>query len=196
MKNFHSSSLQVTELLTAWNDGQELALEKLFPLVEEELRRIAHNYMRRESPNHTLQTTALVNEAYIKLINEKEINWQNRTHFFAISANIMRRILINHARERLAEKRGGGMEHIEFDGLQVITPEKSAELVALDEALVELAKFDKVKSRIVELRYFAGMTIEETAEAMNLAPITISTNWRLAKAWLAREITGQFSNGH
>ncbi len=191
-----TQGVQVTQLLAAWNDGKELALEKLFPTVESELRRIAHNYMRRENGNHTLQTTALVNEAYLKLVDQKGIAWQNRAHFFAISANIMRRILIGHARERLTEKRGGGAQQVELYDSAVMTEEKSAELVALDDALENLAKFDKVKSRIVELRYFGGLTIEETADALGLAPITISTNWRIAKAWLAREIRGGGTQGN
>ncbi|CAA9336003.1 Gll4071 protein [uncultured Microcoleus sp.] len=175
----------------AWNNGEAAALTQLLPIVEIELRRIAHNYMRRERGNHTLQTSALVNEAFVKLVDQREVRWRNRSHFFALSAQIMRRILINHARDRLAQKRGGGAEHIEFEDAVILTKEKSAELIALDEALEKLAEFDKTKSRIVELRYFGGMTLEETAEALGIAPITVSVNWRLAKAWLAREIRGQ-----
>jgi RNA polymerase sigma factor (TIGR02999 family) len=164
-------------------------------VVETELRRIAHNYMRRERGNHTLQTSALVNEAYVKLVDQREVRWQNRSHFFALAANIMRRILLNHARDRVAQKRGGAAaaQHVELDEACILTKEKSADLIALDEALERLARFDKTKSRIVELRYFGGLTIEETAEVLDIAPITVSTNWRLAKAWLAREIRGQKS---
>ncbi len=191
MGEFSAEKTQVTELLTAWNNGEESALTQLLPIVEVELRRIARNYMRRERGNHTLQTSALVNEAFVKLIDQREVRWQNRSHFFAISAQIMRRILINHARDRLAQKRGGGTEHVEFEDAVVLTEEKSAELIALAEALKKLAEFDKMKSRIVELRYFGGMTIEETAEVLGIAAVTVSVNWRLAKAWLAREIRGQ-----
>ncbi|MFN2393309.1 MAG: sigma-70 family RNA polymerase sigma factor [Pyrinomonadaceae bacterium] len=190
MGESNAQKIQVTELLAAWNNGEEAALEQLLPVVEIELRRIAHNYMRRERGNHTLQTSALVNEAYVKLIDQRDVHWQNRSHFFALSAQIMRRILLSHARDRVAQKRGGGAEHVELDDAVVLTKEKSAELIALDDALEKLAKFDKTKSRIVELRYFGGLTIEETAEALGIALVTVSVNWRLAKAWLAREIRG------
>jgi RNA polymerase sigma factor (TIGR02999 family) len=192
MGEINSEKTQVTELLVAWNNGEETALTRLLPIVEIELRRIAHNYMRRERGNHTLQTSALVNEAFVKLIDQRDVRWQNRSHFFALSAQIMRRILLNHARDRVAGKRGGGnAQHVELDDTLILSKEKSAELIALDEALERLAKFDKTKSRIVELRYFGGMTIEETAEVLGIAPVTVSVNWRLAKAWLAREIRGQ-----
>jgi RNA polymerase sigma factor (TIGR02999 family) len=187
----NAEKTQVTELLIAWNKGEEYALERLLPIVEIELRRIAHNYMRREKGNHTLQTSALVNEAFVKLVDQRDVRWQNRSHFFALSAQIMRRILLNHARDRVAGKRGGNAQHVELDDALILTKEKSAELIALDEALERLAEFDKTKSRIVELRYFGGMTIEETAEVLGIAPVTVSVNWRLAKAWLAREIRGQ-----
>lgn len=193
MREFDAEKIQVTELLMAWNNGEESALTKLLPIVEVELRRIAHNYMRRERGNHTLQTSALVNEAYVKLVDQRDVRWQNRSHFFALSAQIMRRILLNHARDRVAETRGGGGEHVEFSDAVILTEEKSAELIALDEALERLAEFDKMKSRIVELRYFGGMTLEETAEVLGIAPVTVSVNWRLAKAWLAREIRTQKS---
>ena len=179
---------QITELLAAWSDGEQTAMEKLLPLVEAELRRIAHNYMRRENANHTLQTSALVNEAYLKLVNQREVRWQNRAHFFALSAQIMRRILLNHARDRRAGKRGGAAENLALEDVCVMTPEKSAELIALDEALDRLAEFDKLKSQIVEMRYFGGLTIEETAEVLGIAPVTVSVHWRLAKAWLGKEI--------
>jgi RNA polymerase sigma-70 factor, ECF subfamily len=191
MGEINGEKIQVTELLVAWNNGEETALTRLLPIVEIELRRIAHNYMRRERGNHTLQTSALVNEAFVKLVDQRDVRWQNRSHFFALSAQIMRRILLNHARDRVAGKRGGNAQPVALDEAVVLTKEKSAELIALDEALDRLAKFDKTKSRIVELRYFGGMTIEETAEALGIAPVTVSVNWRLAKAWLAREIRGQ-----
>ena len=179
---------QITELLAAWTDGDETSLEQLMPLVEQELRRIAHAYMRRENANHTLQTTALVNEAYLKLVDQTRINWKNRAQFFGISAQIMRRILLNHARDRMAAKRGGGAAHVNHDGVSFLTPEKSGELIALDEALERLKKFDELKSRIVELRYFGGLTLQETAEVLRIAEPTVSLHWRLARAWLQTKI--------
>lgn len=187
-------SESITSLLAAWNEGKEEALNELMPMVERELRRIAHNYMRRENPNHTLQTTALVNEAYLKLVNDQNLQWQNRAHFFALSAQVMRRILINHARDRKADKRGNGAEHINLEDAHVLSPEKSAELIALDEALERLAKVDPLKSRIVEMRYFSGLTLEETAGVLGIAPITVSVHWRSAKAWLGKEVRGEKSD--
>lgn len=181
---------QVTELLAAWNSGDESSLERLLPLVETELRRIARNYMKRENPGHTLQTTALINEAYLKLIDKTQVTWQNRSQFFGISAQIMRRILIDHARDKKADKRGGGAAHVNLDDVSILSPEKSGELLALDEALTRLTEFDQTKSRIVELRYFSGLTIEETAEVLGLAPVTVSVQWRAAKAWLGKEVRG------
>jgi RNA polymerase sigma factor (TIGR02999 family) len=181
---------QITELLVAWNSGDESSLEHLFPIVETEMRKIAHNYMRRERANHTLQTTALVNEAYLKLVDQTRAGWQNRAHFFAIAAQIMRRILLNYARDRVAEKRGGAAERVEIEEALVLTKEKSAELIALDEALDRLAKFDRTKSQIVEMLYFGGMTIEETAEVLGVARSTVSAHWKVAKAWLGKEIRG------
>jgi RNA polymerase sigma factor (TIGR02999 family) len=150
--------------------------------------------MRRENPNHTLQTTALVNEAYLKLVNDRNLQWQNRTHFFALSARIMRRILLNHARDRKADKRGNGAADVNVEDVCILSPEKSAELLALDEALERLAKFDLTKSRIVELRYFSGLTLEETAEVLGIAPVTVSVHWRSAKAWLGKEIRSEKAN--
>ncbi len=181
----------ITELLEAWNSGDKSSIERLLPIVETELRRIAHNYMRRENPDHTLQTTALVNEAYIKLVDQTRVTWQNRAQFFGISANIMRRLLINHARDKKAFKRGGGAPHVDLEGVVILSPEKSIELIALDEALTKLAEFDEMKSRIVELRYFSGLTIEETAEVLGIVPVTVSVQWRAAKAWLGKEIRGK-----
>ena len=181
---------QITELLAAWNDGDENSLERLFPVVEQELRRIAHNYMRRENANHTLQTTALVNEAYLKLVDQTRVSWHNRAQFFGISAQIMRRILLNHARDRQAGKRGGSGStfHLNLDDVAILSPEKSDELIALDKALERLKDFDQLKSRIVELRYFGGLTLEETAEVLGIAPPTVSLHWRVARAWLKNEI--------
>lgn len=181
---------QITEMLAAWADGDTDSLERLLPLVEQELRRIAHSYMRRENANHTLQTTALVNEAYLKLVNQTRIDWKNRAQFFGISAQIMRRILLNHARDRRAAKRGNGAAHVNLDDVSVLSPEKSKELIALDDALERLKEFDALKSRIVEMRYFGGLTIEETAEVLRIAEPTVSLHWRLARAWLQTEIRG------
>jgi RNA polymerase sigma factor (TIGR02999 family) len=188
MNEDSSSKQNVTQLLAAWGSGDKEAVDQLMPLVEAELRRIASNHMRKENGYHTLQTTALINEAYMKLIDQRGVRWQNRAHFFALSATLMRRILINHARDRHAEKRGGRVEHVDIADVEVLTPEKSLDLLALDEALEKLAKFDKTKSQIVELRYFGGLTIEETAEALGIAAVTVSVNWRLAKAWLTQEL--------
>lgn len=180
---------QITELLADWNKGDKDALDKLMPLVVGQLRKIAHKYMSRESQNHTLQTTALVNEAYLKLTAQRNANWQNREHFFALSSTIMRRILINYAREHQAGKRGGDeIEFIDMDEASFLSNEKSNELIALDRALEHLAAFDKMKCRIVELRYFGGLTIGETAQVLGIAEPTVSVHWRLAKAWLAKEI--------
>jgi RNA polymerase sigma factor (TIGR02999 family) len=191
--HFHymSDTQQITEMLAAWSSGDESSIDRLLPMVETELRRIAHNYMRRENPGHTLQTTALVNEAYLKLVKQTDVTWQNRMQFFGISAQIMRRILINHARDKKADKRGKGAPHVNLDDVSILTPEKSNELIALDDALTKLAEFDQTKSRIVELRYFSGLTIEETAEVLGIAPITVSVHWRVAKAWLGKEIRGE-----
>lgn len=180
---------EITSLLVAWGDGDTESLEMLIPLVEGELRRIAHSYMRRESAEHTLQTTALMNEAYIKLLNGKNPPWQGRAHFFGIAANIMRRILINYARDRVAKKRGGtDIQHVNVDEVPLISTERSVELLALDEALTKLAEFDPTKSRIVELKCFGGLTAPEISDVLGLATPTVNLYWRLAKAWLADEI--------
>ena len=181
---------EITQLLVDWNNGDAAALDNLMPLVEGELRRIAAHYMRRENPGHTLQTTALVNEAYLKLIDQKKAQWQNRTHFFAIAAQLMRRILLDHARSQSRTKRGGGAIRVDFDGVVALSPEKSNDLLALDEALSKLGTFDPLKSRIVELRYFGGLSVEEAAEVLQIAPITVMRHWSLAKSWLRRELRG------
>ncbi|HQU81790.1 MAG TPA: sigma-70 family RNA polymerase sigma factor [Pyrinomonadaceae bacterium] len=183
-----SESQQITELLLDWGKGNEVALDILMPIVEKELRQIAHQYMRREE-NHTLQTTALINEAYLKLIDQKRTDWQNRSHFFAVSAQIMRRVLLNYARQSNADKRGGSdFQMINIEDEIILTPKKSEQLIALDEALEKLAKIDKVKSRVVEFRYFGGLTINETAEALNISAPMVSLHWRFARAWLQKEI--------
>ncbi len=180
----------VTELLKAWSGGEEQALEQLMPIVERELRRIAHRFMRQEHHQITLETSALVNETYLKLINQHSVRWQNRGHFYALSAQIMRRILINHARDRAAQKRGGKSPHVSLEEAAMLTANESLELIALDEALTRLAAFDNVKSRIVEMRYFGGLSVDETAEALEIEPVTVNSQWRVAKAWLAKEIRG------
>lgn len=180
----------VTELLIAWNNGDSSALNRLMPLVEGELRRIALYQMQREDTNNTLQATALVNEVYLKLVNQKKSHWSCRAHFFAIAAQLMRRILVDHARRKLRGKRGGGKADFSLDDVAVISREKSAELLALDEALDRLAKFDPLKSKVVELRHFGGLSVEETAEILKISSITVMRHWKLAKTWLRREIRG------
>jgi RNA polymerase sigma factor (TIGR02999 family) len=189
MMTSSSSPEEVTELLVAWGDGNQAALEKLMPLVYEELRRLAHNYMRREHPGHTLQTTALVNEAYFRLVDQKRMRWQNRAHFFAISAQLMRRILIDHARSHHYAKRGGGAHMVSLDEGAVVAQGQAADLIALDDALRSLAAIDERKSSIVELRFFGGLNIEETAEALKISPRTVMREWSMAKAWLYRTIS-------
>jgi RNA polymerase sigma factor (TIGR02999 family) len=180
-------SKEVTQLLAAWSNGDRSALERLLPLVEDELHSLAHRYMSRERENHTLQTTALVNEAYIKLVDQRVVHWQNRAHFFGIAAQIMRRILIDHARRHAANKRGAG-ETISLEDLAV-SDERAAELMALDDALTSLAKVDERKGRVVELRYFGGLSVEEIAEVLGVSPDTITRDWRRAKAFLRRELS-------
>ena len=179
---------EMTQLLAAWSDGDLEALDKLLPLVERELHRLAHRYMSRERPDHTLQTTALVNEAYLRLIDQHEAHWQNRAHFFAIAAQMMRRILIDHARKQAYAKRGGGARKVSLDEVTVLTDERAADLVALDEALDSLAKIDERKARVVELRYFGGMSVEETAEVLKVSPDTVTREWRRARAWLRNQV--------
>jgi RNA polymerase sigma-70 factor (ECF subfamily) len=157
-------------------------------MVEGELRQLARRYMSRERPGHTLQTTALVNEAYLRLVDQREVRWQNRAHFFGIAARMMRRILIDHARRKRFEKRGGGAAHVALDEAAVVSDERAAELVALDEALAVLSKVDERKGRVVELRYFGGLSVEETAEVLHVSPDTVTRDWRRAKAFLRREL--------
>ena len=183
-----SSTHEVTELLTAWSGGDKAALDKLMPLIHQELRRIAHRYMSRERPGHTMQTTALVNEAYLKLVNREGVHWQNRAHFFAIASQLMRYILVDHARSHAYAKRGGGTQTISLDEAMVVSQERAAEVVALDDVLKQLAEIDPQQSRIVELRFFGGLTIEETAVVLSLSPATIKREWTSAKAWLYHEL--------
>lgn len=183
-----SSPPDITQLLVAWCDGDQTALDKLMPLVEKELRRIASNYMRRENPDHTLQTTALVNEAYLRLVGQKSTRWQNRSHFFGIAANIMRRILLNYARDRQRDKRGGRAVQVSLSEVAIMTAEKSEEIIALDDALKKLEVIDARKSQIVELRFFGGLSVDETADFLRVSPPTVARDWKLAKAWLRREM--------
>ncbi|HEU4522718.1 MAG TPA: sigma-70 family RNA polymerase sigma factor [Thermoanaerobaculia bacterium] len=178
----------ITELLLAWNGGDGDALARLIPLVEGELRRLAHSYMARERSGHTLQTTALLNEAYLRLVDSNRVRWQNRAHFFAVSAQLMRRILVDFARARLRDKRGGDLVHVSLDDAPAILHQRDPDLVALDDALKTLAAFDERKSRVVELRFFGGLSVEETAEVLNVSPVTVMRDWGMAKAWLLREL--------
>jgi RNA polymerase sigma factor (TIGR02999 family) len=183
-----SQSSEITELLHRWTAGEEEVLDSLLPVVERELRRIARNSLRHQRQGQTLETTELVNEAYLRLVDQTRVQWQNRAHFFAIAAQIMRRVLLDHARRRNRAKRGAGANQISLSSVTILSPQKSQELIALDEALTKLEHVDPFKSRIVELRYFGGLSLEDTAEVLNVAPITVSRHWHLAKAWLKREL--------
>jgi len=185
------SSQSITQLLVEWRDGDQTALDRLIPLVHQELRRLAHHYLKQERHEHTLQTTALVNEAYLKLVDHKGMQWQNRAHFFAVAAQAMRRILVDHARTRDALKRGGGLVMTNLDEAAALVDTQAADLLALNDALNRLAQFDARKSRIVELRYFGGMTFEETAEVIGLSPTTVNREWKSAKTWLLKTMSQQ-----
>ena len=182
------SSAEVTQLLVAWSDGDKSAEKELFARVYQELRRLAHRYMLRENPGHTLQTTALVNEAYLRLIDRKQSNWQNRAHFFGFSAQVMRHILVDLARAKNYQKRGGEVRKVVLDEGLVMSKMKGAELVALDDALNALAEVDARKSKVVEFRFFGGLSVEETAAVLKVSTDTVLRDWRLAKAWLLREL--------
>ena len=181
---------QVTRLLLAWNQGDESALEKLVPQVYQELRRLAKRQMRGEHPDHTLQTTALINEAYLRLVDLRNIQWQNRAHFFALCARLMRRILVDFARSRHYAKRGGGAQPVSLEETLVVSPAHSTDLVAVDDALKALTKVDARKAQVVELRFFGGLTVEEAAEALKVSSENIQRDWKLTKAWLLRELSG------
>ena len=181
-------SQEITQLLLAWNEGDEQALDRLMPLVQDELHRLAHRYMAGERPGHPLQTTALINEAYLRLIDSSRVRWQNRSHFFAVSAQLMRRILVDVARARNKRKRGGDVVQVSLDEAMVVTREPGTDLIALDDALTTLATFDERKSRIIELRFFGGLSVEETAEVLKVSAATVLRDWGLAKAWLLREL--------
>ncbi len=180
---------EVTQLLGDWSGGDEGALEKLIPLVQPELHRLAHYYMSRERAGHTLQTTALLNEAYLQLTDKTQPSWQNRTHFMAVAAQLMRRIMVDHARARHSLKRGAGAIRVTLDEAALVTEERAEELLALDEALEKLAEFDRRRCEIVEMRYFGGLTVEEIAGVLKVHPNTVMRDWRAAKAWLYAELT-------
>jgi RNA polymerase sigma factor (TIGR02999 family) len=181
----------LTELLRDWRHGDRAALDRLTPLVYEEIRRIAHRYMDRERQGHTLQTTALVNEAYLRLLGQQQILWNSRTHFFAVVAQVMRHVLIDHARSRLYLKRGGEAQRVSLDEVNVMSAERASELVALDEALAALQQLDERKARVIELRYFGGFSLEETAAVLDVSVMTVRRDWRAAKAWLYQQVAGK-----
>ena len=180
---------EVTQLLASWGNGDQAARDRLMSVVYEELHRLARRYMRRESPGHTLQTSALLNEAFLRLVDQKNVQWQNRAHFFGIAAQMMRRILVDYARKRNYSKRGGGVRALSLEEALIVSNERSAEVVAVHEALGELAKFDVRKGQIVELRFFGGLSIEETAGVLGVSPGTVMRDWTLAKAWLRKEMS-------
>jgi len=184
-----TSPNQITEQLIAWSKGDEAALERLIPAVYQELRRMADHYLRGEDSGHSLQPTALVHEAYLRLIDQTKVEWQNRAHFFGVAAQMMRRILIDHAKAKHRVKRGGTAVKVMLDENANFTQERASELLALDDALQRLARMDERKSRIVELRYFGGLTVEETAQVLGISDKTVMRDWNLAKAWLYRELT-------
>jgi RNA polymerase sigma-70 factor (ECF subfamily) len=189
-----SSAAQVTQLLVAWGAGDQSAFDALAPLVYDELRRVARRYIAGESPGHTLQATALVNEVYLKLVDINHVQWRNRTHFFAMSARLMRRILVDFARSKHYQKRGAGAQTVSLDeALLIVAP--GEDLVALDDALQALAGVDARKSQVVELRFFGGLSVHETAEALNVSPETIMRDWKVAKAWLLRELAPEHRQG-
>ena len=185
---------EISKLLRAWSDGDQTALNGLTPIVYDELRRLAHYYMERERPGNTLQTTALVNEAYMRLVDYKRMQWQDRAHFFAVAAQVMRRILVDHARTHNI-KRGAGVQHIALDEVAVVSVDRTADLVALDDAMNALARFDPRKVQIIEMRFFGGLSVDETAEVLKVSPATVRRDWSIAKLWLYRELGGGASDG-
>ncbi len=189
------SQQDITHLLQAWNAGDEAALESLTPLVYEELHRLARGFMAKERPDHTLQTTALVNEAYLRLINWRKVSWRNRAHFFGVTARLMRHVLVDFARRRPKDKREGKLHQVALDEAVLLCRERGPDLIALDDALKTLAELDLRKSKIVELRFFGGLTIEETAEVLKISPITVKREWNKARAWLLRELSREKHDG-
>lgn len=184
----------VNALLLAWSDGDQSALEKLAPIVYDELRRLARHYLRLERPGHSLQTTALVNEAYLRLVDYKRMRWNNRAHFFAVSAQLMRRILVDHAR-RHNLKRGAGVQQLSLEDTAVVGAGRAADLVALDDAMQALGQIDSRKAQVIELRFFGGLSVEETAEVLKVSPVTVMRDWSTARAWLYREMRGGVRDG-
>ncbi len=185
---------EVSGLLRAWGDGDQAALDKLTPIVYDELHRLARYYMRGERPGHSLQTSALVNEAYMRLVDYKRMQWQNRAHFFAVSSQLMRRILVEQAR-RHNLKRGGGVQHVSLEETAIVGDDRAADFIALDDAMVALARLDPRKVQVVEMRFFGGLSVEETAEVLQVSPVTVMRDWKSAKAWLYRELTGGTTDG-
>jgi RNA polymerase sigma-70 factor, ECF subfamily len=185
---------EVSGLLQAWSNGDRAALDRLTPIVYDELHRLARRYMRRERPGHSLQTTALVNEAYMRLVDYKGMQWHSRAHFFAVSAQLMRRILVEHAR-RHNLKRGGGVQHVSLEETAIVGGDRAADLVALDDAMDALARLDSRKVQVVEMRFFGGLSVEETAEVLRVSPVTVMRDWSTAKAWLYRELAGGTTDG-
>ena len=181
---------EITQLLDKWSSGNQSALDELYPLVYDELHRLASRYMSRERKGHTLQTTALINEAYVRLVDQRNVHWANRSHFFAISAQIMRRILIDHARSHAYAKRGGGQQKVSLDETATLQVARAAALISLDEALLSLAVIDKRRSQVVELRYFGGLSNEEIAQALGISPNTVTRDWNMARAWLYQQLAG------
>ena len=184
----------ITELLAEWSDGNQSALDELYPLVYEELHRLARRYMSRERKGHTLQTTALINEAYVRLVDQRKVRWANRSHFFAISAQIMRRILIDHARRHAYAKRGGGAQQVSLEEAATVTPDQSLELIKLDEALNSLSEMDPRRGQVVELRFFGGLNNEEIAGVLKVSENTVTRDWNMARAWLYQQLTGSGAN--
>ena len=193
MKNTSSPPHEITQLLAEWSEGNQAALDQLYPLVYNELRRLAHGYLRRERKGHTLQTTALINEAYLRLVDQKHVHWANRSHCFGISAQIMRRILIDHARRYDYAKRGGGAQRISLDEAAIVAKQRGQTLLLLDEALKSLAKIDPRRSQVVELRYFGGLNNEEIAGVLKISENTVTRDWIMARAWLYQELSGSVS---
>jgi RNA polymerase sigma factor (TIGR02999 family) len=189
------ASQEITQWLEAWSNGDPAAADKLMPLVYSELHQIAKRYMEREHPDHTLQTTALIHEAYLRLAEQPKTPWKNRSHFFGFAAHVMRHILVDYARSRHSLKKGGNLRHISVDEAAVVSAESAAELVALDDALRALESVDRRKSQVVELRYFGGLSVEEVAEVLKVSPVTVMRDWSLAKAWLYRELVGETVDG-
>ncbi len=185
---------EITQLLAEWSDGNQAALDELYPLVYEELHRLARRYMSRERKGHTLQTTALINEAYVRLVDQRNVQWANRSHFFAISAQIMRRILIDHARRHGYAKRGGGARQVSLDETATVIQDNLSEFLRLDEALTSLAQLDPRRSQVVELRYFGGLNNEEIADVLKISENTVIRDWNMARAWLYRQLSGSAAN--